>query len=94
MPLDANLVPLSESGWGVVLAVTVVLAVLWVVGVALVTRARFVKSNAPAPVDAQSPHEGTVASRLSARTVLVVVVGLSVVVLVVFLLGRAGDLVT
>ena len=89
---DANIVPLSESGWGVVLAVTVVLAVAWVVGVVVVTRVRQERRHTPAPVDAQSPQEPKAATRLSARTVLVVVVGLAVVTLVVFLLARVGDL--
>lgn len=89
---DANLVPLSESGWGVVLAVTVVLAVVWVAGVAVVSRVRDKRRDTPSPVDAQSPHEPTAAARFSARTLLVVVVGLAVVTLVVFLLGRVGDL--
>ena len=35
---SANLVPLSEQGWLVVLWVTVGLAVLWVVGVLVVHR--------------------------------------------------------
>lgn len=92
VPTDANIVPLSDAGWTVVLVVTIVLAVAWVVGVAVFTRMRYVRSQRPEPVDAQAPHEPTKATRLTVRGVLFVAVSLAVVTLVVFLLGRAGDL--
>ena len=90
LPL-ANIVPLSDTGWGAVLVVTVLACVVWVVAVVVVSRHRYL--NGPGPgVQRRPPSEPGTASRIGARTVLVVVVGLAVLVLVVFLLGRAADL--
>ena len=90
LPL-ANIVPLSDTGWGVVLGTTVVACVLWVFAVVVVSRYRHVHGPGRG-VQRHPPKEPGTASRLGARTVLVVAVGLSVLVLVVFLLARAADL--
>lgn len=90
--MPANLVPLSDTGWTVVLWVTVALAVAWVVGVVLATRYQMARGMQDPPVDAQSPHEPSAGKRISARTLLVVAVTVAGVALVVFLLGRVGDL--
>lgn len=90
LPL-ANIVPLSDDGWLVVLWVTVAACLVWVVAVAAVSRHRYV--NGPGPhVQSTPPKEPGTAKILGARTVLVLAVGLAAVVLVVFLVGRAGDL--
>ncbi len=87
-----NLVPLSDTGWAVMAWVTVVLAVAWVLGVVVVTRVREARGDTHHLADAQAPHEGTVAKRLSARTVLVVAVAVASLAVVAFLVGRVGDL--
>lgn len=87
-----NLVPLSDTGWAVVLWVTVALAVAWVVGVVVVTRVREARGDNHHLADAQAPGEGTVAKRVSARTLLVVAVTVAALAVVVFLVGRVGDL--
>lgn len=91
LPL-ANVVPLSDDGWLVVLWVTVALCVVWLAAVVALIRHRFVHGPGP-HVQAKPPSEPGTARILGARTLLVAAVGLSVVVLVVFLVGRAGDLV-
>lgn len=88
---DANLVPLSEAGWSVVLWVTVGLSLAWLVAVALWIRLKAAPSPSDVP-SAASEKEESAGFRISARLVLVVVVGLSFLALVVFLVGRAGDL--
>ena len=90
LPL-ANIVPLSDTGWGVVLGTTVVACVLWVLAVVVVSRYRHLHGPGRG-VQRHPPREPGTASRLGARTVLVVAVGLSVLVVVVFLLARAADL--
>ena len=90
LPL-ANIVPLSDTGWGVVLAITVLACVLWVLGVVVVSRHRHLHGPGPG-VQRRPPREPGTAARFGARTVLVVAVGLAVLVLVVFLLARAADL--
>ena len=90
LPL-ANIVPLSDDGWLTVLWVTVAACVLWIVGVAAVTRHRYVTGPGHG-VQRKPPKDPGTAKILGARTVLVVAVGLAAVVLVVFLVGRAGDL--
>lgn len=90
LPL-ANLVPLSDTGWAVVLWVTVAACVVWVVGVVLVSRHRYVHGPGHG-VQRTPPKEPGTARVLGARTLLLVAVGLAAVVLVVFLVGRAGDL--
>jgi len=90
LPL-ANIVPLSDAGWAAVLWVTVGACVVWVLGVVLVSRHRYV--NGPGPGVQRKPDKdpGT-AKTVGMRVVLAVAVGLAAVVLVLFLLGRAGDL--
>ena len=90
LPL-ANIVPLSDSGWVTVLWVTVAACLVWVVAVAAVSRHRYVHGPAQG-VQRKPPSEPGTARILGARTVLVLAVGLAAVVLVVFLVGRAGDL--
>lgn len=92
LPLS-NIVPLSDVGWQVVLWVTVAACVAWVVGVAAVSRHRYVTGPGQG-VQRKPPKESGTAKILGARTVIVAAVGLSAVVLVVFLVGRAGDLVS
>lgn len=87
-----NLVPLSDTGWSVMAWVTAALAVAWVVGVIVVTRVREARGDNHHLADAQSPHEGTIAKRVSARTVLVVAVAASSLAVMAFLIGRVGDL--
>lgn len=88
---DANIVPLSEAGWSVVLWVTIALSVAWLLAVALWIRFKAAPSPSDVP-SADSQKEDSAGFRISARVVLVVVVGLSFLALVVFLVGRAGDL--
>ena len=90
--MPANAVPLSDTGWVVMGVVTGVLAVAWVVGVVVVTRVREARADNHHLADAQSPHEGSVTKRVSARTVLVVAVAVAALAVVVFLVGRVGDL--
>lgn len=87
----ANIVPLSDDGWLTVLWVTVGLCAVWIAGVVAVSRHRYVTGPGPG-VQRKPPKEPGTARILGARTVLVGAVGLAVVVLVVFLVGRAGDL--
>ena len=90
LPL-ANLVPLSDDGWLTVLWVTVGACVLWIAAVAVVSRHRYVTGPGQG-VQRKPPSEPGTAKILGVRTLLVLAVGLSAVVLVVFLVGRAGDL--
>ncbi len=90
MPL-ANVVPLSDDGWLTLLWVTVAAAVVWIVGVVVVSRQKALHSPGHG-VQTKPPKEPGTAKILGARTVLVLAVGLAAVVLVVFLVGRAGDL--
>lgn len=92
LPL-ANIVPLSDDGWLVVLWVTLALCVVWLGVVAAVSRHRYVTGPGPG-VQRKPPKEPGTAKILGARTVLVLAVGLAAVVLVVFLVGRAGDLLS
>lgn len=94
MLMPTNVVPLSDTGWAAVAVGTVVLAVAWVVGVVVVTRVRESRGDDHHLADAQAPHEGTVAQRVSARTLLVVAVVVAALAVVVFLVGRVGDLLT
>lgn len=88
---SANLVPLSDQGWLVVLWVTVALAVLWIVGVVVVSRQR--AAHGPGQgVQSKPPTEPGTATKVSARVVILALVVLSFVVLIVFLGGRVGDL--
>ncbi|WP_380165551.1 hypothetical protein [Jannaschia sp. R86511] len=93
MLTPANVVPLSDTGWAAVAVVTALLAVAWVVAVVVVTRVQLSRGDNHHLADAQAPHEGTVAKRVSARTVLVVAVVVAALAVVVFLVGRIGDLV-
>ena len=90
LPL-ANLVPLSDDGWLTVLWATVAACLVWLVVVAAVSRHRYVTGPGHG-VQRKPPSEPGTAKVLGARTVLVLAVGLAAVVLVVFLVGRAGDL--
>lgn len=86
---SANLVPFSDTGWAVLLALTVVACVVWLIAVVLVTRYRNTRRDDT--VDEQR-HEPKAASRISARVVLVVFVTLAAVSVIVFLIGRIGTL--
>ncbi len=90
LPLS-NIVPLSDDGWLAVLWATVAASVVWIVAVVLVSRHRWVTGPGQG-VQRRPPKEPGTAKLLGARTVLVVAVGLAVVVLIVFLVGRVGDL--
>lgn len=86
----ANIVPLSESAWAVVLVVTGVLCVAWVLGVVLVSRQR---ARPVGVVRAKDLREPGTANRISARLVLSVVTAVAVLAVILFLVGRAADLV-
>jgi multisubunit Na+/H+ antiporter MnhC subunit len=89
--LNANAVPLSESAWAVVGWLTLAACLLWLVGVAVVTR----RSGRPDPapvVDPGKQREPSATSRVSARVVLTVVTSVAVLAVVLFLVARAGDL--
>lgn len=88
---SANIVPLSDDGWLTVLWVTVGLCVVWIAVVAAVSRYRYVTGPGQG-VQRKPPSEPGTARILGARTVLVGAVGIAAVALVVFLVGRAGDL--
>lgn len=92
LPL-ANAVPLSDDGWLVVLWVTVAACVVWLAATALVIRRRLVHGPGP-DVQPSRPREPRLAARLGARTVLTIAVALAVLVVVVFLVGRVGDLLS
>lgn len=92
LPL-ANIVPLSEDGWLTVLWLTVAACLVWVVAVVLVSRHRYVTGPAHG-VQRKPPSEPGTARILGARTVLVLAVGVVAIGLVVFLVGRAGDLLS
>ena len=91
VPPLANIVPLSDTGWSVVLAITVFACVVWVLAVIVVSRHRHLHGPGPG-VQRRPPREPGTATRIGARTVLVVAVGLAALVLVLFLLARAADL--
>lgn len=88
---SVNAVPLSEQGWAVVLWVTVALCVAWLVLVVLVTRYR----EHHRPRTTGEAHTRGVETRVARRGTAVVVGAVAVllvVALLVFVLGRAGDL--
>ena len=92
IPLAAsNAVPLSDEGWQVVLWVTVALCLAWLAFVVLFTRYR----QQHRPRSTGEAHTRGVETRAVRRTTSVVaaVVGVVVVVgLLVFVVGRVGDL--
>jgi TRAP-type mannitol/chloroaromatic compound transport system permease large subunit len=86
-----NAVPLSDQAWQVVLWVTLALCLAWLVFVVLFTRYR----QQHRPTSTGEAHTRGVETRAARRTtsVLALVVGVVVVVgLLVFVLGRVGDL--
>ena len=93
MLLPANAVPLSESAWAVVGWLTLLACLLWLVGVVVVTRWNGRPTPAPV-VDPDKQREPSATSRVSARVVLTVVTAVAVLAVVVFLVARAGDLLT
>ncbi len=87
----ANVVPLSDTGWGVVLLATVVVCVLWLVGLVVVTR-RQTAGKDRGVVDPAKQKDPSTATKVSSRVVLGVVVAVAALAVVVFLVGRVGDL--
>lgn len=87
----ANVVPLSDTGWAVLLVATVVVCVLWVLGVVVVTR-RNAAGKDRTVTDPNKQKDPSTATRVSTRAVLAVVVAVAVLAVVVFLIGRVGDL--